>query len=123
MDGLWCAYHVMILINNQLLEGSTVGLTYFLGILIVDDVVCLTVDEQSWHCTLAYVLECDVKRVVLEFAAVFLGHLQGKRDHKLRRLDVFICNLERDHLEGVERRVDYLQEHVFGSVLEAVEES
>ena len=91
-------------------------------ILTIDHTILLAVQEQCWHLTIPNIFELDLKGIVLKFIAIFLGHLQCEGNNELWCLDVFICDLKGDHLEGVEGGVNDLKYDIFWVVLEAVEE-
>lgn len=92
-------------------------------VLAIDDGVFLAVYKKRRNFTLPYVFEFDLKRIVLKLTAVLFGQLQCQGNHKLGRFDVFACDFEGDHFEGIERGVDDHQNDILRSVGKGVEES
>jgi hypothetical protein len=122
-DGFVCADGIVVLIYDELFEDGLVVVADEMSVLAVYYVVFLAVDEQCGSRALADLLQDDFKGVVLELLAVFLCHLEGEGNDEVGSLDVLACDLECDHIEGVEGGVDHAEHHVGGAVLNAVEES
>lgn len=113
---------VVVLLNGEFLEGALEATAEHVRVPGIDHIVLLAVHKEGRHPAVTNVGKFDVKRIELELRAVLLGHLESEGDHELWGLDVFVGYLEGNHFEGEESGVDYLEHHILGLVLEAVEE-
>lgn len=114
---------VVIFSYDQFFKDRSIFGANQMRVLAIDDGVFLAVYKKRRNLTLPYVLEFDLKRIVLKLAAVLLGELQRQGNHKLWCFDVFASDFEGDHFEGIERGVDDHQNHVSRPVAQGVEES
>ena len=112
----------MILLNDKFLVLGSEPFANKMSVSGVNYVVLLTVDKNCRDFAFTDICEDYVERVELEFVAVLLGHFQSEGNHELGCFNVFAGYLKGYHFEGVEGTVDYLQDDVFGVVLEGVKE-